>query len=96
MRLLLIAIATLVFLGVLWGPAFALALRYWRRGDARAFGQLRYLYPPQLLITVGLAFGADVFGYRQPAALLAGITLAVGLCGAGLLFLVRCVQRWRA
>jgi len=31
MRLLLIAFATLVFLGVLWGPAFALALRYWRR-----------------------------------------------------------------
>lgn len=96
MRLLLIAFATLVFLGVLWGPAFALALRYWRRGDARAFRQLRYLYPAQLMTTVALAFGADVFGFRQPAALLAGITLLVGALGAGLLFLMRCVQRWRA
>jgi hypothetical protein len=95
MRLLLIAFATLVFLGVLWGPAFALALRYWRRGDARAFGSLRYLCPAQLLATVALAFGADAFGYRQPAAVLAGITLCVGVCGALLLFLARCVRRWR-
>jgi hypothetical protein len=37
-----------------------------------------------------------VFGFRQPAALLAGITLMVGVLGAGLLFLMRWVQRWRA
>jgi len=93
MRLLLIAIATLVFLGVLWGPAFALALRYYRRGDASLFRQLRYLYPAQLLVTVVLAFAADVFGFRQPAALLAGITLCVGACGAGLLFVLRWLRR---
>jgi hypothetical protein len=93
MRLLLIAVATLVFLGALWGPAFALALHYYRHGDARSFRQLRYLYPAQLMVTVVLAFAADVFGFRQPAALLAGITLCVGACGAGLLFAVHCVQR---
>lgn len=95
MRLLLIAVATLAFLGALWGPAFALALHYYKRGDASLFHQLRFLYPAQLLVTVVLAFGADVFGFRQPAALLAGITLCVGACGAGLLFLLRWVRRRR-
>jgi hypothetical protein len=82
MRILLILVATLVFLGVLWGPAFMVALRYWRRGDAGAFGQLRYLYPAQLIVAVALAFTADLLGLRQPAALLAGATVCVGVCGA--------------
>lgn len=82
MRILLILVATLVFLGVLWGPAFMVALRYWRRGDAGAFGQLRYLYPAQLIVAVALAYTADLLGLRQPAALLAGTTICVGACGA--------------
>ncbi|MBV7537872.1 hypothetical protein KW842_19050 [Duganella sp. sic0402] len=95
MRLLLIAVAALVFLGALWGPAFALALHYYKLGDASPLRQLRFLYPAQLLVTVVLAFAADVFGFRQPAALLAGITLCVGACGAGLLWVVRWLQRRR-
>ncbi|NGZ86102.1 hypothetical protein [Duganella aceris] len=82
MRILLILVATLVFLGVLWGPAFMVALRYWRRGDAGAFRQLRYLYPAQLIVAVALAFTADLLGLRQPAALLAGSTVCAGACGA--------------
>ena len=82
MRILLILVATLAFLGVLWGPAFAVALRYWKRGDATAFRQLRYLYPAQLILAVALAYTADLLGLRQPAALLAGATLCAGACGA--------------
>jgi hypothetical protein len=82
MRILLILVATLVFLGVLWGPAFMVALRYWKRGDAYAFRQLRYLYPAQLILAVALAYTADLLGLRQPAALLAGATICSGACGA--------------
>ncbi|GJI95268.1 hypothetical protein RugamoR57_19860 [Duganella caerulea] len=85
MRLLIAAFAALVFLGVLWGPAFAVALRYWRRGDARAFRQLRFLYPAQLIATVSLAFAADLLGLRNPAALAAASTLCVSAAGAGAL-----------
>ncbi|MBV6322379.1 hypothetical protein [Duganella violaceipulchra] len=87
MRLLIAAFAALLFLGVLWGPAFAVALRYWRRGDARAFRQLRWLYPAQLITTVSLAFAADLLGLRHPAALAAASTACVGLAGAGALAL---------
>ncbi|MCU6500973.1 hypothetical protein LPN04_24525 [Rugamonas sp. A1-17] len=85
MRLLIAAFAALVFLGVLWGPAFAVALRYWRRGDARAFRQLRFLYPAQLIATVSLAFAADLLGLRNPAALAAASTVCVSVAGAGAL-----------
>ncbi|MQA20640.1 hypothetical protein [Rugamonas rivuli] len=87
MRLLIAAFAALVFLGVLWGPAFAVALRYWRRGEARAFRQLRFLYPAQLIATVALAFTADLLGMRHPAALAAASTVCVSLAGAGFLAL---------
>ena len=82
MRLLIAVFAALLFLGVLWGPAFAVALRYWRRGDARAFRQLRFLYPAQLIATVSLAFAADLLGLRNPAALAAASTVCASLAGA--------------
>jgi hypothetical protein len=85
MRILLSAFAALVFLGVLWGPAFAVALRFWRRGDARAFRQLRFLYPAQLIATVSLAFAADLLGLRNPAALVAASAVCTSLLGAGAL-----------
>ena len=88
MRILIAVFAALVFLGVLWGPAFAIALRYWRRGDARAFRQLRFLYPAQLIATVSLAFAADLLGLRNPAALAAASTVCVSLAGAGALALL--------
>ena len=92
MRLLIAAFAALVFLGVLWGPAFAVALRYWRRGDAQAFRQLRFLYPAQLIATVSLAFLADLLGLRNPAALAAACTVCVSVLGSGLLALL---LHWR-
>ncbi|CAN7295027.1 hypothetical protein [Duganella sp. Dugasp56] len=87
MRILLSAFAALVFLGVLWGPAFAVALKFWRRGDARAFRQLRFLCPAQLIATVSLAFAADLLGLRNPAALVAASTVCTSLLGAGALAL---------
>ena len=87
MRVLIAALAALVFFGVLWGPAFAVALRHWRRGNGRAFSQLRFLYPAQLIATVSLAFGADLLGLRNPAALAAASTVCVSLIGAGVLTL---------
>lgn len=87
MRLLIAAFAALIFLGVLWGPAFAVALRYWRRGDAGAFRRLRLLYPAQLIAAVALAFAADLLGMRHPAALAAASTVGVGAAGAGALAL---------
>ena len=88
MRILIAVFAALLFLGVLWGPAFAVALRYWRRGDARAFRQLRFLYPAQLIATVSLAFAADLLGLRNPAALAVASTVCVSLAGAGALALL--------
>lgn len=88
MRILIAAFAALVFLGVLWGPAFVVALRYWRRGDARAFRQLRFLYPAQLIATVSLAFAADLLGMRNPAALAVASTLCVSAAGAAALALL--------
>ena len=88
MRQLIVVFAALVFLGVLWGPAFAVALRYWRRGDARAFRQLRFLYPAQLVAAVSLAFAADLLGLRNPAALAAASTVCASLAGAGALALL--------
>jgi len=88
MRLALIAFAALLFFGVLWGPALWLAYRAWKRGDATAFRQLRYLLPAQLMAAVALAFAADLLGMRNPAALFVAATLIVSLCGAALLALL--------
>ncbi|MET0265312.1 MAG: hypothetical protein ABW202_06845 [Duganella sp.] len=83
MRLLLIILATLVFIVVQWGPVLWVARRQWLRGDPGAWRQLRFLMPAQLLATVALAFGADVLGMRNPAALFAGAALVVSAAGAG-------------
>lgn len=85
MRILVAAFAALVFLFVLWGPAFAVALRSWRRGNPHAFRQLRFLYPAQLVAVVSLAFAADLLGLRNPAALAAASTVCASLIGAGVL-----------
>ena len=87
MRLVLIAFATLVFIGVLWGPVLWVARRSWLRGYPYAFRQLRFVMPAQLMAAVGLAFAADLLGMRNPAALLAGATVVVGASGAAALAL---------
>lgn len=87
MRLLLIALATLVFIVVQWGPVLYVARQQWLHGDPSSVRQLRFLMPAQLLATVALAFTADLLGMRNPAALFAGATVVVSAAGAGALAL---------
>ncbi|KQQ33717.1 hypothetical protein ASF61_11770 [Duganella sp. Leaf126] len=87
MRLLLIVLATLVFIVVQWGPVLYVARQQWLRGDPYSFRQLRFLMPAQLLATVSLAVAADLLGLRNPAALFAGATAVVSAAGAGALAL---------
>jgi hypothetical protein len=95
MRLLLIAIAVLAFIGVLWGPVTYVAWRLWQRGDASVFPQLRFMLPAQLMAAVALAFTADVLGMRNPPALFAASTVIVSACGTGALALARYIARRR-
>ena len=95
MRLLLIAVAVLAFIGVLWGPVTYVAWRLWQRGDPVAFRQLRFMLPAQLMAAVALAFTADVLGMRNPPALLAASTVIVSAVGTGALALARYVARRR-
>jgi hypothetical protein len=88
MRILLILLAVVVFLGVLWGPALVVARQFWLRENPYAFRQLRFVLPAQLMVAVVLAFAAEVAGLRQPAAIMAGVTVAVGALGAGVLGLL--------
>ncbi|TFW25272.1 hypothetical protein [Duganella callida] len=93
MRILLILVAVLVFLLALWGPPLMVARKFWLRDNPWAFRHLRFVLPAQLLVAVVLAFTAEVFGVPNPAAIMAGSTIAVGLLGAGLL---AAVAAWTA
>ena len=93
MRLVLIVLATLVFIVVQWGPVLYVARRQWLRGDPYSFRQLRFMMPAQLLATVALAFTADLLGMRNPAALFAGATVVVGAAGAAALALYYKLKR---
>jgi len=93
MRLVLIILATLVFIVVQWGPVLYVARRQWLRGDPYSFRQLRFMMPAQLLATVSLAFTADLLGMRNPAALFAGATIVVSAAGAGALALYYRIKR---
>jgi hypothetical protein len=93
MRLLLIILATLVFIVVQWGPVLYVARQQWLRGDPYSFRQLRFLMPAQLLATVALAFTADFLGMRNPAALFAGAAIVVSAAGAGALALYYKIKR---
>ncbi|WP_343730061.1 hypothetical protein [Duganella sp.] len=88
MRIILILVAVLAFLVALWGPPLMVARRYWLRENPWAFRNLRFVLPAQLIAAVTLAFAAEFSGLRNPAALMAGATILVGLLGAGLLALL--------
>ncbi|NVM76137.1 hypothetical protein FHW83_001932 [Duganella sp. SG902] len=88
MRIILILVAVLAFLLALWGPPLMVARKYWLRENPWAFRNLRFVLPAQLIAAVTLAFAAEFSGLRNPAALMAGATLLVGLLGAGLLALL--------
>lgn len=82
MKVLFIAIVVAVFLCILWGPAFVVARKLQRKGDAAAFRWLRVIFPSQLLATGVLVFIADEIGLANPAVLLVGITCGVAAIGA--------------
>jgi hypothetical protein len=88
MRIILILVAVLAFLLALWGPPLMVARRYWLRNNPWAFRHLRFVLPAQLITAVVLAFAAEFSGLRNPAAIMAGTTVLVGLLGAGLLALL--------
>ena len=96
MRLLLIAVAVLAFIGVLWGPVTYVAYRLWQRGDAVAWRQLRFMLPAQLMAAVALAFTAEVLGMRNPPAIFAASTVIVSAFGTGALALARYFVRRRS
>ena len=89
MRLLLILVAVLAFVGVLWGPVTYVAYRLWQRGDLIVFRQLRFMLPAQLMAAVAIAFTAEVLGMRNPPAILAASTVIVSAFGTGALALAR-------
>jgi hypothetical protein len=88
MRIILILVAVLAFLLALWGPPLLVARKFWLRGNPWAFRNLRFVLPAQLLTAVVLAFAAEMHGVPNPAAVMAGCTVLVGLLGCGLLALI--------
>lgn len=88
MRIILILVAVLAFLIALWGPPLMVARKFWLRDNPWAFRHLRFVLPAQLITAVVLAFAAEFSGLRNPAAIMAGTTVLVGLLGAGLLSLL--------
>jgi hypothetical protein len=88
MRIILILVAVLAFLLALWGPPLMVARKFWLRENPWAFRNLRFVLPAQLVAAVVLAFAAEFSGLKNPAAIMAGTTLLVGLLGAGLLALL--------
>ncbi|MYM30927.1 hypothetical protein SAMN05192549_105444 [Duganella sacchari] len=88
MRIVLILVAVLAFLIALWGPPLMVARKFWLRENPWAFRNLRFVLPAQLITAVVLAFAAEFSGLRNPAAIMAGTTVMVGLLGAGLLALL--------
>lgn len=88
MRIVLILVAVLAFLITLWGPPLMVARKFWLRENPWAFRNLRFVLPAQLITAVVLAFAAEFSGLRNPAAIMAGTTVMVGLLGAGLLALL--------
>jgi hypothetical protein len=64
------------------------ARKFWLRENPWAFRNLRFVLPAQLVAAVVLAFAAEFSGLKNPAAIMAGTTLLVGLLGAGLLALL--------
>ena len=81
-------VAVLAFLLVLWGPPLMVARKFWLRENPWAFRNLRFVLPAQLITAVVLAFVAEFSGLRNPAAVMAGCTVLVGVLGAGLLSLL--------
>jgi hypothetical protein len=93
MRMVVLALAVLVFLAVLWGPALYLA----RRGPARSvygsYGLLRRLLPAQLVAAIVLTVAADYTERWDLGMVIAAVTVAVSAGGAAIMSLRRLMPR---
>jgi hypothetical protein len=89
LKILLLAILAAAFLFILWGPAFLVARRFRRSGDAAAFRWLRFIWPAQLIATLALVVLADAAGLGNPAGLLVAATLLVSIAGAAAFAVLR-------
>ncbi|GAB2844275.1 hypothetical protein GCM10027277_10040 [Pseudoduganella ginsengisoli] len=91
MRIVIMAIAVLVFLAALWGPALYLAHRYLEQGYDALYGLLRKLLPAQLVMAVVAIMAADAMDRWDLAAIIAAVTLAASAGGAAAVSL-RCLM----
>ncbi|MFA9215990.1 MAG: hypothetical protein ACEQSK_02690 [Sphingomonadaceae bacterium] len=89
---MLLAVLALLYLGLLWGPALLVARRLQRERALPMLGWLRAILPGQLVLTVLLLVLADALGLRNPAGLLALVTVGVSALGALLMLLRTCVK----
>lgn len=93
MRLVIMAVAVLVFLAVLWGPVLYLAHRFLAQGVYGLYGLLRGLLPAQLVAAVVLMAAADYTGRWALGTVMAAVTLAVSAGGAAVISLRRLMLR---
>lgn len=86
MNYLVLAVWAVIFLVILWIPAWTVA--FWLRGlrVPRPFFALRLVCPAQLLIAVGLIFLCAFMGLHNPAGYVLAITVGTGVAGAAALW----------
>jgi hypothetical protein len=93
MRMVVLAVAVLVFLAVLWGPVLYLANRCLAHGVYGAYGLLRRLLPAQLVAAIALTVAVDYTERWDLGMVIAAVTLAVSAGGAAVIALRRLAQR---
>lgn len=88
-RLLLSCLAIAILFCLLCGPAWYMALRFWKRGDLAAFRPLRFVWIAQAVLVCGLIFVVDSMALANPVGAMVAVFVAVSLGGAGLFGLWR-------
>jgi hypothetical protein len=82
-------IVVLIFLGLLWLPPLLMAFRLDRPSMHGMLYGLGIILPVQPVLAAALIFLADYIGLLNPAGYSLGISVAVGLSGAGALLFLR-------
>ena len=93
MRLVILALAVLVFLTVLWGPVLYLANRFLAQGVHGLYGLLRRLLPAQLVAAIVLTVAGDYAERWDLGVVIAAATLAASAAGAAILTVRRLMPR---
>lgn len=92
-RLILSCLVIAILFCLLCGPAWLVALRFWKRGDLAAFQPLRMVWIAQAVLACGLIFVVDSMALRNPVGAMVIAFIAVSLGGAGLFWLWRLLLR---